>query len=188
MISKYLIDASNNYNFYSNAEAFMNIIKGVEKLLPDNVLFYHNRKAIAQLFYDIQNICSVNESQDAENDLSLDKLINTIIAETDELVPENTINYSDIFLYDFLQGLFGYCELNEISNDDDYYYINIIATGLNNIPKFSPMRCRIDNVVEFLKKYDPQIDENLVYTFINSIISKMMKKFEITDNIAKLIK
>lgn len=184
LISDYLMTAAKNYSSNCSAETFIKIIESVERMLPANIAFYQNRKAIVQLFYDIQNICNVIEHKEPNHELTFEKLIATIISESEELVPKNTINYSDIFLYDFLQGLFGYCELSDISNDD---YINAISTALSNISKFSPMRCRIDQVVKFLKKYEPQIDDDAIHQFIDRIISKMMKKYEI-NNIAKLIK
>lgn len=188
-ITEYLIVASEHYSLNSNAEVFIKIIQGVEKMLPDNILFYQTRKAIVQLFYDIQNVCSAKVAGCANNELSVENLLNGIISETKELVPENTLNYTDIFLYDFLDGLFGYYELSEISVDNDNgFLVNAIATALNNVPKFSPMRCQIDNVIKFLKKYDSQIDDELIKNFIERIISRMMKKYEITEHITNLIK
>lgn len=188
-ITEYLTEACEHYSLNSNAEVFINIIQGVEKMLPENILFYQTRKAIVQLFYDLQNVCSAKVAEGAVNELSVEKLLNALISETNELVPENTINYTDIFFYDFLEGLFGYYDHSEILVDDhDSFLVNAIATALNSVPKFSPMHCQIDNVVNFLKKYDSQIDDKLISTFIQRVISAMMRKYELSDKITKIIK
>lgn len=152
----------------------------LEANLPSAIMLYSNRDELYQLCLDILSECNWNSN----DTFSFEELVDSIIMETRELVPVGAINYSDIFLSDFLHALLGYCELNDILHED---YIGVLIDRLGHSLQFYPMRVNIENVLGFLKNYDLMTDESLLRQFVRKILTRLISKYHVNNGVAELI-
>lgn len=150
------------------------IIEDLEMILPTAIVLHAGQTEFAHLVRDIEEICRDVRAPEG-NQCSFKQLIEGALMEAKELVPADTLNYSDVFLADVLHTLLGYCDVNELSGVE---HVRTIAAGLRNLLAFYPMQVNASNVVRFVRRNEPTVDATALRSLLESVLTEsIMAKY-----------
>lgn len=147
--------------------------------LPKTLFTYNDRKHIAQLFHDVWDYHRFKGKK-----ITIDEIIGKIIREKIARVPKYAINFSDIFLSEFLQDVLESYELEDVFQPE---MLKTVVDNFNKVQDFYPMRINVENVAKFVKTSIPQPNGVVLNDLIVTLITLMVEKYKINDNIAALI-
>lgn len=178
-VTTYLKQILADYESDSSAEALINIVSDLEMYLPKTLFTYNDRKHIAQLFQDVWDYHRFKGKK-----ITIDEIIGKIIREKIARVPKYAINFSDIFLSEFLQDVLESYELEDVSQPE---MLKTVVDNFNKVQDFYPMRINVENVAKFVKTSISQLNGDVLNDLIVTLISSMVEKYKINANIAALI-
>lgn len=183
-IVKYVATKAQSVSVRPTPDELAAVIAQLEGYLPSAIMLYAREKELLEFFLDIHSICYPTVVEGTRSACTFDDLVGSIIMEAKDLVPKAILNYSDVFLADFVQALLDLFDVTKLMTDR---HIESIVGGLCHALKFYPMQVSEEHVIVLLRNYGSVSDEVTIRAFLREILTKSRGKYHINDRMATVI-